>query len=666
MSSSLDSKCQRCGSQYHGQICPFCTITGLDVHALLAAEGLTMPQSGSNSSMPDSEAEATAAASQVTLVDVVSNRTFPVTTPICRFGRDISNDIVLTGDKSLSRFHFQITLLNGDYFVEDSGSRNGSFLNGSPVTAPRKVLSGDIISAGMTRYRFVLGDDLGPFNDLEDASADMALTPDAAFGENGAPLPPPLPSDAAGADPLARIFQEGQALLGGDNSKETDEVNLDSFFDKASGDDASDSGFMKLAPISETPVDELFQDQIRAVTAGSEHKDSSETKHSGNGFNDSSVEAELDRALDSLLSDAKAEKISATVETGSFEPFEPSMEPAYVEPPMSAVDDIFSTFEVCEKAETNGSADLSLPSEPLAFQEFAPPPELQTELPQEEFTPAQLPQEEFTPPAPAHPTAPEASTPVVVEQPDAQPDAQPAVVELPAAQPDAQPAAQTEEEPAWPVWSTSFQVPELADATGRITALQAEIDERLAEIAEREAEMAKLHDSVCATERVKNRLLAARDQQLRDAIASVFTDLGWETAPYSDSNDLVVLAEGRAAAILRIVCTDSQPKPNDLAGLVSNLSTYWSEHGIEPKGILLVSFQTDGHPSDRPSVSADYAGYASKKNVCVMSTTQLLAIYRDVVFHRADVESIKTAILDTSGQLPGYDNATTPTKGKKR
>ena len=73
------------------------------------------------------------------LVDLVSNRKIPVTTPRCRVGRDDLNDIVISGDQSISRFHFIISFENGQYLVQDAKSRHGTFLNGNQIGEPEPI-----------------------------------------------------------------------------------------------------------------------------------------------------------------------------------------------------------------------------------------------------------------------------------------------------------------------------------------------------------------------------------------------------------------------------------------------------------------------------------------------------------------------------------------------
>lgn len=145
MTNSLHSKCKRCGKEFSSSTCPYCTVTGLDLEALLAEEGLTL-----NPQMPDEDEV------PVALVDTVTGKPLPVLAPVCKVGRDVTNDIVVAGDRSLSRYHFQIRVWGDEYFIEDCGSRNGTFLNGSPISTPRKLTNGDVVSAGMSRYTFAL------------------------------------------------------------------------------------------------------------------------------------------------------------------------------------------------------------------------------------------------------------------------------------------------------------------------------------------------------------------------------------------------------------------------------------------------------------------------------------------------------------------------------
>jgi pSer/pThr/pTyr-binding forkhead associated (FHA) protein len=143
MSGAMSVTCKRCAKEFTGPSCPYCTVTGVDLEALLNAEEMQLLHVANK-------------AAPVVLVDMVTKKSIAVITPLCKIGRDLANDIPLTGDRSMSRFHFQIRQTGQDYYVEDCGSRNGTFLNGSPIAIPRKLHNGDIISAGISRYQFTI------------------------------------------------------------------------------------------------------------------------------------------------------------------------------------------------------------------------------------------------------------------------------------------------------------------------------------------------------------------------------------------------------------------------------------------------------------------------------------------------------------------------------
>ncbi len=95
------------------------------------------------------------------LVDLVSNRKIPITTPRCRVGRDDLNDIVISGDQSISRFHFIITYENGQYQVQDAKSRHGTFLNGNQIGGPEPINDGDVLKIGVSLFWFVIESQAG-------------------------------------------------------------------------------------------------------------------------------------------------------------------------------------------------------------------------------------------------------------------------------------------------------------------------------------------------------------------------------------------------------------------------------------------------------------------------------------------------------------------------
>lgn len=73
---------------------------------------------------------------------------------VTTIGRDRSNTIVLT-ELQLSRNHAMVRRLgNGDYYLIDSGSSNGSQVNGKRITSPTLLHDGDRITLGASEFHF--------------------------------------------------------------------------------------------------------------------------------------------------------------------------------------------------------------------------------------------------------------------------------------------------------------------------------------------------------------------------------------------------------------------------------------------------------------------------------------------------------------------------------
>ena len=91
----------------------------------------------------------------VTTVVAGQERVFPLERlAVCRIGRAAHSTIVLT-EALASREHAMIRRdATGHCILSDSGSRNGTTLNGRPVTAPTRLANGDVIRIGQQELTF--------------------------------------------------------------------------------------------------------------------------------------------------------------------------------------------------------------------------------------------------------------------------------------------------------------------------------------------------------------------------------------------------------------------------------------------------------------------------------------------------------------------------------
>jgi len=73
---------------------------------------------------------------------------------VLSIGRSPENGLVLD-DQQTSRRHAEIRRQGGGgYTLLDTGSANGTWVNGRPLSAPRELRNGDVISIGNARLRF--------------------------------------------------------------------------------------------------------------------------------------------------------------------------------------------------------------------------------------------------------------------------------------------------------------------------------------------------------------------------------------------------------------------------------------------------------------------------------------------------------------------------------
>ena len=67
-------------------------------------------------------------------------------------GRDAGNDVVLN-DEAASAKHAVISFADGEWWLEDAGSTNGTLLNGTRVWEKERVHYGDVVQIGRIALR---------------------------------------------------------------------------------------------------------------------------------------------------------------------------------------------------------------------------------------------------------------------------------------------------------------------------------------------------------------------------------------------------------------------------------------------------------------------------------------------------------------------------------
>ena len=85
---------------------------------------------------------------------MVTGESYPLLL-LTSLGRAPTNTIAIN-DSFASSEHALVAMRNGQWWVEDRKSRNGTMLNDLPVTEPMVVMHGDIIGIGNVKFRLEL------------------------------------------------------------------------------------------------------------------------------------------------------------------------------------------------------------------------------------------------------------------------------------------------------------------------------------------------------------------------------------------------------------------------------------------------------------------------------------------------------------------------------
>ena len=120
--------------------------------------------------------------------------TYPLDTDLMSIGRDPSNTVAVN-DPEISRQHAKMFLQGGKIVIEDSGSTNGTAINGTRISGPHVLKSGEMISLGEDIVFMFEALSFDPDATVVSSSS-SSQQPDAAPRQNPVLPPPPPPQQA--------------------------------------------------------------------------------------------------------------------------------------------------------------------------------------------------------------------------------------------------------------------------------------------------------------------------------------------------------------------------------------------------------------------------------------------------------------------------------------
>jgi hypothetical protein len=211
-------------------------------------------------------------------------------------------------------------------------------------------------------------------------------------------------------------------------------------------------------------------------------------------------------------------------------------------------------------------------------------------------------------------------------------------------------AQQSPKAPVIATWASDYIVSGLEHVTS-------ERDSILERIKELQEQISTMDERLKIIEEIKTILLSSEGAQLVMACKKALTTLGWNAQPSAASeSELVLSSQDKPEALVRVIRSETQTNRTDFAGLIESITAFWEEHDLEPKGILLSCTWANTPPSDRtgPDHSPGLAEFAQKKNLCLITTVQLLGLFRDLQLKRQTAAEIRRKLVSTSGMFEGH------------
>jgi len=650
-------RCNVCSNSFEGTDCPTCqTVTGLDLSVFTEGQAIYVRTSG----VPGKDSPAS-------LEEASTRRKFALAFPLCRLGRDPANDVVVNGDDSVSRFHAEITFEEGAFYVNDKGSTNGTFLNGKPVIRRTALADGDRVRVGRLRFKFLLEvpvseDAYRPFfREIEETPAavleggsklnmtlDMAMPEDLRSKLEDKIVAFDAPDNKTVAIPkkIANLITELEDLSPFPGSVQSQRAQASA----ARGVEAPllvSGEVIPLAPPPAEPASATTPDPAPApasddaialspaeADASQEASPSDSTEDEANEAIALSPPADSDEReaipLDEPIEEDSSDVIARAAATANG-----SDDATDVGEP-TAIDPIAVIARAAAAA--NGPDDLN-PAEEDAQEhsaEIIARAAMAANGSEESPETIEVSEDQDLEPEPAEveapqPTASEYSTESTTMQPDL-------------------PRVDEEVRRPEPAWCDLY----LPDELGRLQTELAELNEV---VVSAQQKIREVETRIALTRGLRASLLAGRSEELHKACGKVLELLGWGVkASEADPEEIVLTDSENTVAIGRIVWTTPEALYQHLGKLAMAQVAHWCQHRTEPAGLLVVNtFGHDTVPEGREvEFNEELEEFAKRKNVCVMTTLQLLCIYKELELGNNSADSLRQNIVATTGRLPGY------------
>lgn len=150
-------------------------------------------------------------------------------------------------------------------------------------------------------------------------------------------------------------------------------------------------------------------------------------------------------------------------------------------------------------------------------------------------------------------------------------------------------------------------------------------------------------------------LLIGTGKALENKVEEIFKGIGFNLIPVVEGRDDLIVEYKGKVAVVEIKGVAGSAAEKHAAQLEKWVASYMEEKGSQPKGILLVNAFKDKELSERGEVFPNQMlKYSTTREHCLMSTTQLLGLYYEVVSHPEKKEELIQSLFDTVGVYKGF------------
>lgn len=201
--------------------------------------------------------------------------------------------------------------------------------------------------------------------------------------------------------------------------------------------------------------------------------------------------------------------------------------------------------------------------------------------------------------------------------------------------------------PALPGWHEHYLIPgevEVADVIAQIEKAVGELNVLLAAKREEKTRLGYL-----------KRLFTDKGSSLNKAVRTALEGLGFEVEPGPGGDELIA-TYGQAVAVVEVIGKDSKSANDaDASQLAKSVSKYFDEHGVVPKGILVVNgFRDTAIGTRSDAVFPDQMlGFSKKRGHCLITGLQLMCLYFDALKNNTAGRA-RFELLDSVGPFPRF------------